>query len=427
MPYFPDKTLTGRIDPPDKVAYIINGVTRLTLEVRDDDTEFIGNITLADNSQPFELVAVDPDTNPRRLYFKVTDPSSLVLNKTFNLQVEVRTDNCSNADVADVSISVMNLEPAFTEARYETSILEEQVYDTSILKVTAESTGVAGGIAYILKSATDGGENYFSVGRSTGEITVPVKTDAEEVERFILFIEAQDSSWDPARISFANVYVTVNDTNDNDPVFISTPPDKCIPEDYNIGRRVLTVTATDADKDDVLAYRLETTGLPFVIDKETGEITLNETLDVDAPGSQTNYTFAVVVSDGNVDHNQSVTVTICVTDVNDNAPEFDAAYEWDLPEEEEIDYRVFQVSATDADEGAVITYTLGYTSYSKYTFRILDDKVGNITVNGTFDREEQSVVEVIVGASDGKTSQPSPRLGLLFKMLMMSRRSSTPQ
>ena len=66
--------------------------------------------------------------------------------------------------------------------------------------MSAESYGVPGSISYLLKSATDGGEEIFNVDVTSGDITVISNDiDADTVNQYILFIEAQDSSWSPAR------------------------------------------------------------------------------------------------------------------------------------------------------------------------------------------------------------------------------------
>lgn len=88
-----------------------------------------------------------------------------------------------------------------------------------------------------------------------------------------------------------------------------------VAENSTIGSTIVTLTATDTDTTDVLTYTITSSGSYFSIDSSTGDILLTKELDREIVDS---HTINVSVSDSI--NNNFTTVTITVTDVNDNAP-----------------------------------------------------------------------------------------------------------
>ena len=87
---------------------------------------------------------------------------------------------------------------------------------------------------------------------------------------------------------------------------------------------VAEITANDVDSSPVLTYRFGNVSDPgpFSIDRYGGRIVLTDTLDAE---TRSEYTLQVISSDGI--HEATTVLTIRVTDVNDNAPQFlQAAY-----------------------------------------------------------------------------------------------------
>ena len=67
------------------------------------------------------------------------------------------------------------------------------------IQVQAEnSDGTSIGIEYLLRSVSNGGDNYFSVDGITGDVKViSPNIDAELVTEYTLFVEAQDVRGSP--------------------------------------------------------------------------------------------------------------------------------------------------------------------------------------------------------------------------------------
>lgn len=88
-------------------------------------------------------------------------------------------------------------------------------------------------------------------------------------------------------------------------------------EGISPGTSIVTVTATDPDKGDIITYSWGGSSAVFTLDKNSGTILLAGNLDREQTAF---YSLTITASDGV--HEVSETVAITVTDVNDNAPRF---------------------------------------------------------------------------------------------------------
>ncbi len=102
------------------------------------------------------------------------------------------------------------------------------------------------------------------------------------------------------------------------PVFGETSYAFDVAEDAEVDDVVGTVSATDPDEDDEVSYAITAgnTGNAFDIDDETGDITVAVALDHETAAT---YSLTVEADDGN-DQKDTVTVSISVTDVPEDAP-----------------------------------------------------------------------------------------------------------
>ena len=170
------------------------------------------------------------------------------------------------------------------------------------------------------------------------------------------------------------------------------------------------VTATDPDEDDTLEYSLTgTDAASFDIDPDTGQIETSADLDYENPDHNPTYHVAVSVSDSmdiygdsDMTEDDSIDVTINVTDVNE-PPEFDAGVPTEL--------NVVENTAAGEDVGEPVTATdpeNGTVSYS------LDDGDGaafDIDANGQIQTkaslmdEGQATYTVTITASDNDNNE----------------------
>ena len=169
-------------------------------------------------------------------------------------------------------------------------------------------------------------------------------------------------------------------------------------DDSPIGTSVLKPRAIDLDS--VLEYDIinSTNATLFDVNPLTGLITVNGELDRDMASFI--YTIVVVVQDGGDPIlSDTTTVTIILTDVNDNSPMFEqTSYSFTIMENKLVDTEVGQVHATDSDSQNVTYLISNSTEDGKYYS--IDSVTGIIVSTITFDREVQEMYSFIVLAVD---------------------------
>ncbi|XP_046560782.1 cadherin-related tumor suppressor-like [Haliotis rubra] len=154
--------------------------------------------------------------------------------------------------------------------------------------------------------------------QSDRRITTLVPLDYETQQQHEFTVRAIDSGASP-RANVATVVVSVIDTQDSIPLFVSVDYEGSIQENLN-GTSVLTVSAVDADQTDNIVYQFAGGEFQsFSINPTTGVISTVIPLDYEV---KNRYLFTVTTSDG-VNTNavsSTATVTISVIDQNDFTP-----------------------------------------------------------------------------------------------------------
>lgn len=279
---------------------------------------------------------------------RASDNGNVSLSSTTNLTVIV-TDVNDNA-------------PVITGAL--TGQIAENMPEQRILTIHATDRDIGSNADMVF-----GLLNYFDIfemDSRSGELRTKKPLDREEQETYVVTVKVIDKGQPPLS-QIANVTITVMDIDDNCPVFESPVYRTTIEEGSAIGTSILTVKATDRDigTNAELDYGILTGNDrgAFRIDPDSGVVTVKG--DVDRERENGEYWIKVRAGKqdcggetvdnsgegGHVKKNFTFTnVYITVIDVNDNPPRFTNG-------KEEIIYdninttRLFQMNATDADEG----------------------------------------------------------------------------
>ncbi|XP_076056118.1 FAT atypical cadherin kugelei isoform X2 [Oratosquilla oratoria] len=188
------------------------------------------------------------------------------------------------------------------------------------------------------------------------------------------------------------------------PVLRQFPREVRLRENSEPGTVVLQVNAHDRDHgyNGHLTYAISggNTGSVFLMNTDTGDITVAGLLDREHVDR---YTLNVTVYDLGIPQRAvSKEVVIILVDVNDNAPKFDKiAYSFFLPENVANGTSIYQLRATDRDEGpnGAVAYSLA-TDTKDF---LLDSVTGILTVSRPLDRERHEVYELRALASDAGT------------------------
>ena len=339
---------------------------------------------------------------------KGSAPTSL-----YNLTVYGRNPNHPSAKpTATITVEITDVNdhrPVFERNEYYQYIPNVSKIGTRIVAVYAidnYDVGLNSEVSY--RAVGGNGTSLFSVEPLTGYVTVDSDISSETDKLFLLEIQAYDRGTPPQNTSInVKVFITVTRENRYPPRLTQRKYSKELRENYEVGKEFLRVVATDYDSG--INGKVTYTILPgrqekyFNIDKNTGSITIaNVKLDYEY---LTEYSFDIQAKDGAQDpRTDKATVTITVTDYNDNPPEFQKSiYNVDVPENKEVGSEVAVVSATDRDTvGKTITYAL--TDQDKKIFAI-DENSGIITSKVKFDYESRSVFNITVLARDSAHPQ----------------------
>ena len=133
--------------------------------------------------------------------------------------------------------------------------------------------------------------------------------------------------------SSQNITISVNNLNDNSPVITSSESFSADENQTAIG----TVTATDADNDDI-TFSISGSELAITT---AGVLTFASAPDYETKSS---YTATLTASDGTNNSTQSITVS--VNNLNDNSPEITSSESFSADENQTA---IGTVEATDAD------------------------------------------------------------------------------
>uniref|UniRef100_G3N7U4 Cadherin, EGF LAG seven-pass G-type receptor 2 n=1 Tax=Gasterosteus aculeatus aculeatus TaxID=481459 RepID=G3N7U4_GASAC len=297
-------------------------------------------------------------------------------------------------------------DPVFEQQDYKESIREnlEISYEVLTVRATDGDAPVNGNILYRIVN-TNGSNDVFEIDSRSGVIRTRGLVDREEVEAYMLLVEANDQGRDPGpRSATATVHIVVEDDNDNAPQFSEKRYVVQVPEDMTPNTEILQVTATDRDRGSnaVVHFSIMSgnTRGQFYIDAQTGNMDLVSHLDYEA---NKEYTLRIRAQDGGRPplSNISGLVTVQVLDVNDNAPIFvSTPFQATVLENVPPGYSIIHIQAVDADSGnnSRLEYRLTETT-PNFPFTI-NNSTGWLVVASELDRESVDFYNFGVEARD---------------------------
>ncbi|XP_023650766.1 protocadherin-11 X-linked isoform X1 [Paramormyrops kingsleyae] len=223
----------------------------------------------------------------------------------------------------------------------------------------------------LVKSVTEFGLDIIETpeGDKWPQLIVQQSLDREQKDTFVMKIKVEDGGT-PPKSSTAILQVTISDVNDNQPVFKENDVEVHVPENAPVGTSVTQLHATDADLGSNAQIHFSfsnqispATKQLFTIDSTTGLITIRQQLDREVTPV---HKLIVLASDGSSTPSRA-TVTVNVTDINDNVPSIDTRYIMNpvngtvlLSENAPLNTKIALITVTDRDadlNGKVTCYT----------------------------------------------------------------------
>lgn len=257
-------------------------------------------------------------------------------------------------DTIDVIIFITDINdfpPSFQQDSYMESVTEGVRSGIGVLQVVAldRDEGPGGVVSY---SIIEGSDGNFDIDPETGEIFTNATFDREERSWYQLTIEAVDN---PLNDSFqlstsVNVTITIEDRNDNVPIFNQSLYEIHILDNLTRGTDVIQISAHDSD-DEVnaeITYQfvgpLPNSSNRFRIRENTGLVLVNFRPRFEI---EPIYNYTIQALDGGTPPLHSeVNLIIYIHDVDETPPTFEQdAYNVTLNETEDVGSIILKVSS----------------------------------------------------------------------------------
>ena len=278
-------------------------------------------------------------------------PADTGNNHTY--EITVRATDGTNTTDQNITITVSDTNdnaPVFTSS----DTISHAEIGTDVVTATTTDGDAGSTVAYSL-SGTDAA--LFAINSATGQLTFKSPPDYEipsdnggdnDYNINILAFDGVNTTTQAVTISVTDV------ANEGVPIFTS-PASFTLAENNTA---ITTVAATDADPGDTITYSISggNDSSAFAIDSATGVLTFQSAPDFEFPSDHdTNnaYTLIVEANDGTVGTLQTITVN--VTDSNDNAPVFTSNSFSSINENVST---ALTVTATDADTVGSVAYSV---------------------------------------------------------------------
>uniref|UniRef100_A0A8C2Z3K7 Cadherin 7 n=1 Tax=Cyclopterus lumpus TaxID=8103 RepID=A0A8C2Z3K7_CYCLU len=255
-----------------------------------------------------------------------------------------------------------------------------------------------GKVKYVLSG--EGSTSIFTIDENTGDIHATKRLDREAQAYYTLQAQAVDRVTNIPVEPRSEFVVKVQDINDNEPKFLDGPYLAGVPEMSPLGTMVVQVAATDADDPTYgnsarVVYSIIHGQPYFSVEPKTGVIrTALPNMDRE---TRDQYVLVIQAKDmvgqmGGLSGTTSVTVTL--TDVNDNPPRFTHSKTplYTVPESLPVQSVVAKIRAADEDIG----------SNAEMDYRIMDGD-GPGMFNITTDENTQDGVIILLKPLDFET------------------------
>ncbi|XP_016142592.1 protocadherin gamma-C3-like [Sinocyclocheilus grahami] len=230
--------------------------------------------------------------------------------------------------------------------------------------------------------------------------------DREVTKNIKLVLTALDGGRPPKSGSI-EIFVDVQDINDNVPVFTKEAYTITLNENAPVGTTIVQVNATDLDegKNGEVVYAFGNNvnynlRRLFEVNSITGEIILTDRLDFEMKDK---YEIDIQASDkGIVPHATVKSVIIKIVDVNDNAPEIEVtSFSNAIPEDSRPGTTVALISVTDLDSG--LNGKISCSISDDIPFKLMPsshDNIYSLVTSGLLDRETKFQYDITLVAKD---------------------------
>ncbi|XP_062850847.1 protocadherin alpha-7 [Trichomycterus rosablanca] len=354
------------------------------------------------------------------LVLTAVDGGNPPLSGSININITVLDDNDNR--------------PKFTQELYSVTIQENCPIGFFVVKVNATDVdeGQNGEIVYsFVKNLDKEVYDTFALDTITGEISVQGIIDFEINNIYRVGITASDKG-QPPKVSNCRVLIKVDDINDNKPEIDVTSVSDVVLENSNPGTVISLIGITDKDSGingKVVCSLSE--DVPFELKPSFKEnlysLVTSGRLDREIIS---HYEITITAKDlGQPSLSSLKMVSVQISDVNDNSPEFTQnPVELYLVENNAPGGSIISIQAFDKDlnENAVLTYQLikGGEQNDIVSFLNINSETGVIHALKAFDYETTKTFQFHVVAFDSGT--PSLSSNVTVKVFILDQNDNVP-
>lgn len=265
-----------------------------------------------------ENVTFSIKNNPDSSEFKINPKTGIIVTVgrlDYETKKRYEFDVVANHGKAETHIVVEVMDendngPQFGHASYQASVDENTPVGASVLKVQAtdKDEGKNGFVTYAIANS---GTLPFTIDPFTGVISTSEHLDYELIKRrYHLRVWASDSGSPFSQVTECPVTITLNNINDNVPLFERMDCNTTVPADLPVGHKVVALSAIDSDELQQLRYIIQSGNelQVFTIDSVLGTVSLKQPI----PVGEGAFTLKVVADDGKHLSEESV-IRITVT------------------------------------------------------------------------------------------------------------------
>ncbi|XP_041121088.1 protocadherin gamma-A11-like isoform X9 [Polyodon spathula] len=322
--------------------------------------------------------------------------------------------------------------PVFSQTVYKAAVFENALKGTVVLTVntTDADKGSNGHVTYSFTHVTDSVGELFDLNPNNGEITVAGEIDYEKAKLYQMNVQAKDHG---GLTDSTKIVIEIIDVNDNVPVITIMSFSSPIPEDSKPGTAIAMVNVQDLDSGSSGKINcLINKNIPFEIQSSLTNyynLVTENILDREKI-SEYNITITAI-DEGSPPLSSNQTITLKISDVNDNAPTFNQAlYTTIVMENNSPGVSIFSVQARDADwsQNARIVYfleeaTFNGTPVSSYIS--VNSDSGILYAVGSFDYEQIREFQIHVKAQDG--GSPPLSSNVTVNIFVQDQNDNAPQ
>lgn len=334
----------------------------------------------------------------------------------FDLVIEVSDGtNVSVQETLTINIDDLNDEVPVIAPVSAFAVDENIPFGTVLTILTVTDADAIGTNTWSIVSGnidddTDGND-AIAIDPSTGQITVGDSDDLdfERTTSISLEIGINDGVNSSGT---ETIIININDLDDNAPVITPAGP-FVIDENTINSSAVTTLVGTDLDAISILSWSIiggdddvdSDSNPPFSIDTNSGEITVNDSDDLDFESGTTSFSLTIEVSDGiNTD---TELIQVDLNDLNDEVPVITSVGPFSIDENTSLATSIVFMNAVDNDTGGTLTWSIvtgnvDIDSDGGEAFAI-DANTGEITVSDAEDLDFESIVifDLVIEVNDG--------------------------